>query len=103
MNFGHEALLRDSQAIELDARSRAYETALSLARLVLFGLTIVACMPLHAQDAPAWPDTYVTRLQALALLQTLNAEVLASRSATRTLEDCAATIVLRKSQQLSRR
>src|SRR4030088_2309640 len=86
MNFGHEALLKDSQAIDIDVRPRAYETALSLARLVVFGSTVVACMPVHAQDAPAWPDTYVARLQALALLQTLNAEVLASRSATQTLE-----------------
>ena len=33
-----------------------------------------------------WPDTYVARLQSLALVQTLNADVLASRSATLTLE-----------------
>jgi len=39
-----------------------------------------------AQESPAWPDTYVARLQALALVETLNAEVLASRSATLTLE-----------------
>jgi chorismate-pyruvate lyase len=38
------------------------------------------------QDAPPWPDTYVARLEALALMQTLNAEVLASRSATATLQ-----------------
>jgi chorismate-pyruvate lyase len=35
---------------------------------------------------PAWPDTYQSRLEALALMQTLNAEILASRSATRSLE-----------------
>lgn len=34
-----------------------------------------------------WPDTYVGRLQALAVLQSFNAEVLASRSATVTLEN----------------
>ena len=33
-----------------------------------------------------WPDTYVARLEALALMQTLNADLLASRSATKTLE-----------------
>lgn len=33
-----------------------------------------------------WPDTYVARLQALALLQTLHAQILASTSATRALE-----------------
>ena len=39
-----------------------------------------------AQETPAWPDTYVARLEALALVQTLNGKVLASRSATLTLE-----------------
>lgn len=42
--------------------------------------------PLHAQRAPAWPDALLTRTQALALVQGLNAEILASRSATATLE-----------------
>jgi chorismate-pyruvate lyase len=49
-------------------------------------LTAVFAFRSGAQEAPAWPDTYVARLQALALVQTLNAEVLASRSATATLE-----------------
>jgi chorismate-pyruvate lyase len=40
----------------------------------------------RAQDLPAWPDTFEARVQALALMQTLNADVLASRSATATLE-----------------
>jgi hypothetical protein len=40
----------------------------------------------HAQPPPAWPDTFVTRVEALALMQTLNAEILGSRSATLTLE-----------------
>ena len=39
-----------------------------------------------AQERPAWPDTLVARLEALALLQTLNADILASRSATLSLE-----------------
>ncbi len=38
------------------------------------------------QQAPVWPDTYLTRLEALAIIQTLNGELLASRSATLTLE-----------------
>lgn len=41
-------------------------------------------LPAHAADD--WPDTYVTRLEALALMQSLNAELLGSRSATLTLE-----------------
>lgn len=42
----------------------------------------------HAQTgtAPVWPDSYLNRLEALALIQTLNGELLASRSATLTLE-----------------
>jgi len=51
-------------------------------------LLATACLAGSAQaaDAPAWPDTYVRRLQAQALLQTLNANILASTSATLTLE-----------------
>ena len=41
---------------------------------------------LCAQAPPAWPDTPAARLQALALIQTLNAEILGSPSATATLE-----------------
>jgi chorismate-pyruvate lyase len=40
----------------------------------------------RAQRAAAWPDALLTRTQALALVQGLNAEILASRSATATLE-----------------
>lgn len=39
-----------------------------------------------AQTAPAWPDTMLARLEALALLETLNAKLLASHSATSTLD-----------------
>src|SRR5207248_10404936 len=55
-------------------------------RHLFIAATIVNFVPAHAQEATAWPDTYVGRLQALALLQTINAEVLASPSATLTLE-----------------
>jgi len=41
--------------------------------------------PAQAETGP-WPDGFLTRLEALALVQTLNAELLASRSATLTLE-----------------
>ena len=40
----------------------------------------------HAQDVPQWPDTFLARVQALALIQTLNAEILGSASATASLE-----------------
>ena len=40
----------------------------------------------RAQDAAVWPDTFLARVQALALMQTLNAEILGSASATASLE-----------------
>jgi chorismate-pyruvate lyase len=42
--------------------------------------------PRQAYQAPDWPDSFETRLEALALLQTLNAELLSHDSATLTLE-----------------
>jgi hypothetical protein len=39
-----------------------------------------------AEEAPLWPDNFLTRVEALALLEGLNADLLASRSATLTLE-----------------
>jgi len=41
---------------------------------------------LDAARTPAWPDSFVARVEALALLQTLNAELLSYDSATLTLE-----------------
>ncbi len=69
-------------------------SAALLALLVLLGTS-------RAQDrnpdrseprtAPAWSDDYATRLEALALLQTLNADLLSNDSATLTLDRwCAA-------------
>jgi chorismate-pyruvate lyase len=46
---------------------------------------LAALAPAQAETSP-WPDEFLTRLEALALVQTLNAELLASRSATLTLE-----------------
>ncbi|HJV01627.1 MAG TPA: hypothetical protein VJ752_13860 [Burkholderiaceae bacterium] len=40
----------------------------------------------HGAAVPAWPDSYQSRLQVLALIQTINAGILASSSATLTLE-----------------
>jgi len=54
--------------------------------MIVLALVLAAGVPVYAQETPAWPDTYVARLQALALLQTFNAELLASRSSTLTLE-----------------
>jgi hypothetical protein len=41
---------------------------------------------LDAQTAPAWPDTFTARVESLALIETLNASLLAARSATFTLD-----------------
>src|SRR5258706_10104025 len=52
-------------------------------------VTILSASLLAAQAhaaAPHWPDTYVARLQTQALIQTLNAEILSSDSATLSLE-----------------
>ena len=48
-------------------------------------------LPGYAKDAaadrgPAWPDTIAARVEAVALLQTLNADLLSHDSATTTLE-----------------
>nr|WP_245516072.1 hypothetical protein [Ancylobacter aquaticus] len=50
-----------------------------------------ASLPARADEAPRWPDTAFSRLAALALVQTLNADLLANASATLTLDRwCAA-------------
>jgi chorismate-pyruvate lyase len=40
----------------------------------------------HDHDRPAWPNDFTARLEALALLQSLNAELLSHDSATLTLD-----------------
>ena len=53
------------------------------------GALLLASLPGYAGGAaggPEWPDTFVARVEALALLQTLNAELLSHDSATSTLE-----------------
>lgn len=76
----------------MDASNRLVSLLLLLA--AAFGLAAAlafAAAPDLAQAASARPDTFRTRLEALASMETLNAEVLASRSATRTLEHWCAT------------
>lgn len=54
------------------------------------GLIVALCLswalPLLGQQR-AWRDTFESRVEILALLQSVNAEILASSSATRTLEE----------------
>jgi hypothetical protein len=61
--------------------------ARAIAALCLAAAALAGAQPAApAREAPAWPDTVDARVQALALVQTLNAEILGSRSATATLE-----------------
>ena len=53
---------------------------------LLAALAVATNAPSSAQSVAPWPDTFVARLEALALMQTLNADILASRSATASLE-----------------
>jgi hypothetical protein len=57
----------------------------------LFALTLIVTTPIAVADsstarAPVWRDNYITRLEALALLQSLNANLLSHDSATLTLD-----------------
>jgi hypothetical protein len=56
---------------------------MKLAPVVLAMCSATALLP--ATAAHTWPDTFLARLEALALLQTLNADLLSHDSATQTL------------------
>lgn len=61
-----------------------------LRQALIAGLGVMATAGIARSDsaaqAPDWPDTPATRLQALALLQSLNADLLSHDSATLTLD-----------------
>jgi hypothetical protein len=62
-----------------------------MSRAAFGGLTAAVVLFLKAAPAlaagpPPWPDSFVGRLEALALIESLNAELLAHDSATLTLE-----------------
>ncbi|HUC18637.1 MAG TPA: hypothetical protein VMA37_13225 [Acetobacteraceae bacterium] len=60
--------------------------------LTLIGHTVGAkAVEAPAREAPAWQDNFTIRLEALALLETLNAELLSHDSATLTLDRWCAT------------
>jgi hypothetical protein len=67
-----------------------------------YHITLGVSLPvlLAAAQAAPWRDTPVARLEALALIQTLNGELLASSSATRTLEQWCRTHALAEPAQL---
>jgi len=64
-------------------RPPSFTAHVRLAAVVL-AVSVVGARPLDEQ--PVWPDTFVARLEALALVEMLNGEILASTSATATLE-----------------
>jgi chorismate-pyruvate lyase len=51
----------------------------------------VALSAARSEPAAEWPNSFVSRIEALALMQTLSAEILASRSATSVLEEWCAS------------
>jgi chorismate-pyruvate lyase len=51
------------------------------------GAMLLWCLPVCAGGMPpTWPDTFISRVEAVALLQTLNGNLLSHDSATLTLE-----------------
>jgi chorismate-pyruvate lyase len=54
--------------------------------LLLAALCFPLALQAHGPQRPEWRDTYESRLEILALLQSINSEILAASSATRTLE-----------------
>src|SRR6266403_817697 len=73
--------------------ARLANTVLRINHKVIFacGAVLLCCWPVSADDsavgrAPAWPDTFVARVEAVALLQTLNVNLLSHDSATLTRE-----------------
>lgn len=57
-----------------------------LTRIIVAGLAALFAVQVAEAGEPAWPDTPLARTQALAELQTLNADLLSHPSATLTLE-----------------
>lgn len=57
-------------------------------RISLFSFGLLGTMATAATSQPvaSWPDTYLGRVEALAVMEGLNGRLLASRSATTTLE-----------------
>src|SRR5271165_7320522 len=63
----------------------------NLKAVVACGALLLWRSPACAEDpaagrTPIWPDTFVSRVEAVALLQTLNGDLLSHDSATLTLE-----------------
>jgi chorismate-pyruvate lyase len=70
---------------EMQMRLKCYRLIL---RLMLAALLPIIALPHEAgaQTAPNWPDTFLARVEATAVVETLNATLLAARSATFALD-----------------
>jgi hypothetical protein len=71
--------------------------------LIVAGLCIVCAISpdrAQAQAAPIWPDTFLTPVEALALVETLNASLLAARSTTFALDRWCADHKLAKDAKI---
>src|SRR5262245_14316552 len=82
---GCRARLEDGRAADRDVDAPWTVHAMRR-RFIVAAAVVLGWVASRAQDLPAWPDTFESRVQALALMQTLNADVLGSRSATAALE-----------------
>jgi chorismate-pyruvate lyase len=73
-----------------DKRPRTGISPMNNSRRLIFLLAVLCggifSGPSSAQTRPPWPDTFLVRVEALALVQTLNATLLAARSATFALD-----------------
>lgn len=58
----------------------------AVAFLALMGAEVAGAQPAPSEPAPSWPDTHLGRVEVMAVMEGLNARLLASRSATATLE-----------------
>jgi hypothetical protein len=67
-----------------DPRDRIASERSMKRHLALFAM--LAAATCRADEAPSWPDTFVSRLEALALMQEASIEILADASATTALE-----------------
>ena len=67
-------------------RSRACSGWIAGVELLAVLAVLAVAAPLCAAEVAPWPDTFVARVEVLALMQSLNAEILASPTATRALE-----------------
>ena len=67
-------------------KSMSARSALRICAGLLLPLSSVCAGDSATAPAPSWPGDFVARLEALALLETLNADLLSHDSATMTLE-----------------